>query len=80
MPVCQTLAALRLLAEHADDLQADAQNLVMAGDSGGSHIVAQPAMVCSDYPASVTRLSLQAVSSRRSTTWSAWSCVAVSTT
>ena len=64
LPVCQTLAALRHLAEHADDLQADAQNLVMAGDSGGSHIVAQTAMVCSDS-ASVTRLGLQAVSEVR---------------
>jgi acetyl esterase/lipase len=59
-PVRQTLAALRHLEAHADDLHVDAQNLLLAGDSAGSHIAAQTAMVCTDATAGI-RLGLEAV-------------------
>jgi acetyl esterase/lipase len=59
-PVRQTLAALRHLAAHAADLQVDAQNLVLAGDSAGSHIAAQAAMACTDATAAL-RLGLEPV-------------------
>jgi acetyl esterase/lipase len=59
-PVRQTLSALRHLAEHAVELQVDPQHLVLAGDSAGSHIAAQAAMVCTD-PAAALRLGVDAV-------------------
>jgi acetyl esterase len=59
-PVRQTLAALRHLAAHANNLRVDAQNIVLAGDSAGSHIAAQAAMVCTDATAAI-RLGLEAV-------------------
>ena len=49
----------------------------MAGDSAGSHIADQTAMVCTES-ASVTRLALQAVSEVLA--WPAWCCAAASTT
>lgn len=59
-PVRQTLAVLRQLVSRADDLQVDTQRVFLAGDSAGSHIAAQAAMVCTD-DATARRLDLEAV-------------------
>ncbi|MCC5952022.1 MAG: alpha/beta hydrolase [Acidimicrobiia bacterium] len=63
-PVRQTLAALGYLERHAGDLGVDPQRIVLAGDSAGSHIAAQTAMVCTD-PAAATRLGLDPVAGVR---------------
>lgn len=48
LPVLQANHALAYIVEHAEDLHVDTSQIILAGDSGGSHIISQLATVVSD--------------------------------